>query len=113
MFFQYTLGGNAEVMLSPDDEEAICAAYSPERPVPAACNPEPPHGFAADCGANVVGGCAVATGPHGGPSGPAALVLLLVIVGTSRVRRRVGDELARDAPVLAFGTCPKRARPSR
>jgi hypothetical protein len=88
MYFQYGLDRVTAPVLQPDDIAAICAAYPPARVTPA-CNYEPPHGFALDCGGDVIGSCAVAPGvPSGRRSATAWMALLLLAAAAGRWRRR-------------------------
>jgi hypothetical protein len=74
MFTDYSPGTMDLRTLSPDDMEAICAAYPPGAAIPAACDPTPRHGFAAICSPPVQaeesqGCCAVAPGSAGTQAG--------------------------------------------
>ena len=77
---------NVEPVLTPDDIAAICTAY-PMTSETAACNPEPPRGYAADCGGDVEGSCAVELGRTTAAT-TALIVLAFGIARSVRVRRR-------------------------
>jgi hypothetical protein len=81
MYFQYR---EAEPILSPDDVAGICAAYPMSDAETAMCDPEPEHGFAADCGGDVEGSCAIELG-RGTGTATAAIALVLLLL---RVKRR-------------------------
>jgi hypothetical protein len=88
MYFSYALDSTVEPMLQDDDRAAICDAYPPSRMTPA-CDFEPSHGFAADCGGNVSASCAVSSGrPTVGRVGVTVVALILTAAGIGRWRRR-------------------------
>jgi hypothetical protein len=68
MFFQYASGNTGDTQLTPDDVDAICAAYPPARVV-GVCDFEPDKGFAVDCGGDVKASCAIAPAPPADGSG--------------------------------------------
>ena len=85
MFRMYDMRGE-EPMLTPDDIEGICAIYPGDRPQPV-CHPEPQRGYAADCGGNVEGGCALNRRVTR-PGAMAALLLAVLAAGVTRRRAR-------------------------
>ena len=105
MFTDYKLGSTFLRDLTPDDVAGICAAYPPAAPKSADCDPEPRHGFSADCGdvqteppveeeetGGGSGGCAVTTPRPAGEAGDrgASWVLgLIALASLSSFRRRV------------------------
>jgi MYXO-CTERM domain-containing protein len=86
MFVEYQKGDLSFRDLSSDDEGGMCAAYPPNRAVPAGdCRPR--HGFSPDCRPPPDNGCALRTTPEG--SAPAwPLVVMLVIGLPLGLRRR-------------------------
>jgi hypothetical protein len=83
MYLSYSLQGD-EPMLTDDDIAGICAAYPSDRPK-TACKPEPQRGYAADCGGNVEGSCAL--NARGARFGTMAAVTLIA-AGILLARRR-------------------------
>ena len=86
MYASYEPGTVDQRSLSPDDMEAVCAAYPPSRV--AQCAPQPRGGLAIEClgeGATDSGGCAVARAPSPSSS---RLGLFLAAVLTAFAMRR-------------------------
>lgn len=87
MYATYDQGTVALRTLSPDDVDAVCAAYPPTRG--GACATSPSNGFSADCSESEPssdgGGCAVASGR--GTAGLGGLALLLVALRGRRSSR--------------------------
>jgi len=87
MFSVYPSGSVDFRSLSPDDTNAICAAYPPAD-TPSECNPIPRHGFASECAAEQPGGtCATASRPSEDRF-PFALATLAAAFAFARRRRR-------------------------
>ena len=89
MYAQYDFS-SGEPALAPDDVAAICSAY-PEPRFELVCNAEPHRGYAADCGGDVEGGCAIEISRT--TSSAASALVLLVLV--ARIRRRQGRPQAK------------------
>jgi hypothetical protein len=84
MFFRYSpFGAEAPPALTPDDQGAICQAYSPARPIAPMCDPEPERGFAPECGGDVFASCNVTSLPR---SGNAAGLVFAACAGLGLVR---------------------------
>jgi hypothetical protein len=83
MYLNYSpLGQAGPPVLTADDIASICDAYPLYRPM-TACDFEPEHGFSADCGGDVEGGCSIV--PPGDPKAP---WLLVAVFGCLALRRR-------------------------
>lgn len=83
MFASYNPGSTSLRRLSPDDVQAVCAAYPPGSGV--ACKTEPRGGFSATCGDEEApsGSCAVArTTPRSSPPSSAASRGAAVVLGS-------------------------------
>jgi hypothetical protein len=85
MFSRYAPGDTKQRDLSPDDVEAVCAAYPPGRP-DAVCDPTPRNGFAESCVDETSKSCSLPPAPGRAPAGAALVVAALAIV-IRRVRR--------------------------
>ena len=78
---------DVDPILTQDDIEGICAVYPSDRPK-TACKPEPQRGYAADCGGNVEGSCALnVRGVRFGAM--AALMLLATAIAAARRRAKL------------------------
>jgi len=99
MYYSYSGDAISAPVLQADDTAAICAAY-PSTGAPPVCRAgplddpfEPAHGFARDCGGDVIGGCAVAPARGrraAGDQAAAALLLAAALLpgALSRARAR-------------------------
>lgn len=93
MYFAYTDYSTDFRTLSEDDIAAVCTVYPPSDIDPLRCNPIPRHGFASQCGAAQISGCAAA--PQGEPARPvlsaaaAAAALAAAALRRASARRRV------------------------
>lgn len=87
MYATYDRGATSLRTLTPDDVDAVCEAYPPDRGAP--CLPTPANGFSADCTESAPpddgGGCALG---HGSPTPPACVACLALLLVASRGRRR-------------------------
>jgi hypothetical protein len=75
--------------LSQDDVDGLCAIYPSDRQV-GACNAEPYHGFASECGTVECKsrGCSTAGPSRGGNGAPWAVGVAMAAFGLARTRRR-------------------------
>jgi uncharacterized protein (TIGR03382 family) len=100
MFTNYQQGTIGLRDLTADDVAAICAAYPPTMPASLECDPEPRHGFSADCAVDQPEpeppeskGCAVATSGSlsraaSGGEGTSSFAALGLLVGLGALVRR-------------------------
>jgi len=92
------------VALTPDDVDAICAAYPVSRPVPMVCDFEPAKGFAPDCGGNVIASCAVDPRPPASsrawmaPLGTVTIVATIALALSARRQRKRRSKIESDQP---------------
>ena len=68
----------APLVLTPDDQNAICLAYPTARPV-GACTFEPERGYSPVCGGDIEGSCAIARTPSRRSLVPDAVTALLAL----------------------------------
>jgi hypothetical protein len=87
------LGFEALPLLTPDDQNAMCAAYPTLRPV-GVCDFEPERGYSDTCGGDIEASCTVKGGSAPGHPGAPFVVFLATVVGwmartrKTRVRSR-------------------------
>ena len=87
MFSVYPSGSLDFRSLSPDDTNAICAAYPPGD-TPDECNPIPRHGFASECAAEQPGGSCAIEAPRSDARSSFALATIAAAIAISRRRKR-------------------------
>lgn len=89
MFSSYEPGSIAMRDLAPDDINAVCSIYKPERTGLPACDPTPRHGYGEFCSipAPTPDGCSASASSGAAPRG-AALAALAALAGALRIRRR-------------------------
>lgn len=88
MYELYSPGQTQQRDLSPDDIEALCAAYPPDRPAER-CEPTPRGGLAQACRDEGTDGCSLPPSPARSSHGaPAALTLMLALAFSLRRARR-------------------------
>jgi hypothetical protein len=81
------LGFEVEPLLTPDDQNAMCAAYPTLRPV-GVCDFEPERGYSNTCGGDIEGSCAVnGSSATGRPGAPFGLFLATLVAWMARTRR--------------------------
>jgi hypothetical protein len=89
MFYAYAPPSIAARTLSPDDEQALCAAYPTDREIPGGSTCDPRRGFVKDClydaPAGAAGGCSVSRPER--PEVNAGLVLLAAAFAFPLLRR--------------------------
>jgi hypothetical protein len=83
----YAPGGDDLRTLDEDDVAAICAAYPPDRQIPA-CDPRPHMGFSPECGFDPMtgGGCTLALRPVRWSASATIAIALAWSVGVGRLR---------------------------
>jgi hypothetical protein len=87
MFEQSSSSGfSGPPALTPDDLNAICAAYPTTRPVSATCDFEPEHGYSPVCGGDIKGSCSIAA-PRTRPTIEPITLLALLALFFERSRR--------------------------
>ncbi|HEU4536387.1 MAG TPA: matrixin family metalloprotease, partial [Polyangiaceae bacterium] len=109
MYERYAPGQTQQRDLSPDDVEALCAAYPPDRPAER-CEPTPRGGLAEACRDDGAGGCSLAASPARTPRGPLAALGLALAFALRRARAS-GASPRRGRPA-AFPLAPQLGRPA-